>query len=76
VAIFVWAMFVAYAMALYSGDRKTHSRPVPVIANYLFDIAILGIMVLSNWPVTATGYALSVLAHEAVMRNPGAPPDS
>lgn len=75
VAIFVWIMFVAYAMALYNGDRTTHSRPVPAIANLLFDIAILSILVLSNWPATATGYALSVLAHEAVLRNAGAPPD-
>lgn len=67
VAALVWVMFVSYAAVLYSGNRKSRSLPVPKSLGLLFDAGVLGVLVVCGWPLSATGYTLAVLAHEAVL---------
>jgi len=74
VAAFVWVIFATYAVVLYSGSTKARSLPVPRILGLLFDAGVLGALVTCGWPVTATGYTLSVLAHEAILWKSARPP--
>jgi hypothetical protein len=67
VAAFVWVMFATYVAVLYSRSAKADSLPVPRILGLLFDAGVLAALVVCGWPVTATGYTLSVLAHEAIL---------
>lgn len=67
VAAFVWVMFFSYAAVLYSGDNKARSLPVPRALGLLFDAGVLSVLILCGWPLTATGYVLAVLAHEAIL---------
>lgn len=76
VAAFVWVMFASYVAVLYSRPEKLRSRPVPTLIGLLFDAMVLSVFVTCGWPLTATGYALSVLAHEAIFRRVASPPVS
>lgn len=74
VAVFVWVMFALYVAVLYSSPEKPRTRPVPTGIGLLFDAMVLSIFVMCGWHLTATGYALSVLAHEAIFRPVARPP--
>jgi uncharacterized membrane protein len=74
VAALVWVMFAAYAAVLYSRNAKARPYPVPRTVGLLFDAGVLGALVVCGWPLTATGYTLSVLAHEAILWRAARPP--
>jgi hypothetical protein len=74
VAAFIWVMFTSYVAVLYSSPTKPRARPVPIAIGLLFDAVVLGVLVTCRWPLTATSYALSVLAHEAIFWRAARPP--
>ena len=69
VQAFVWVMFGLYLVALYSGDAdKSYASPLPTWLGLLIDVLVLAMLLYADWYVTATVYALSCLAMEAVYR--------
>ena len=70
VAGFVWLMLVTYVAVLYSNSKQPRVRPVPFVVGCLFDLTVLAVLVTCGWSITATGYALSLGAHELIYWRP------
>jgi hypothetical protein len=66
IAVFIWITCALYLSVLYAGAAHARPRPVPRWWGYPFDAGVLALLVFQDWPATATGYALSVIAEELV----------
>lgn len=63
VSAFVWLMLGLYLLVLYPGDAtKLRERPIPWPVSVVFDVAAIYVFLERGWFVTATAYALAVLA--------------
>lgn len=70
IVFFVWLTLAFYLIVLYSGDKnKVRESAVPAYIDLVFDIGILAILVISDWYLTATAYALSAIVLAITYRN-------
>jgi hypothetical protein len=69
VAAFVWLMVATYFLVLYGASQgPQRSPPVPRVVGWVFDVAVLTLLVSCHWYWTATGFAIAAIALELVHR--------
>ena len=69
VAAFIWFMCAMYFVVLFSSGTPTSSEdPLPTGAGWLVDAIAIFMLVHADWYVTATAYAMSMLALKGICR--------
>lgn len=60
-AAFIWIMLASYSMVFFSKPTKSHVDPAPKILGVTVDVAVLYMLIKSDWIYTSLAYLASAV---------------
>jgi hypothetical protein len=62
----VWSMLVSYLAVLVTGSEKPHVRHVPVLLEFVVDLAVMALLIYAKWYATAAAFVASAVVLDAI----------